>query len=148
MNALARARAFAAYEYAVDTFPPLRQVVLLYDAAMRRVREARRAIEQGRIEDRFRAVEKATAIVDALHRCLDFERGGDIARILELYYTDLTLRLQAINLRNEPAACDEVLERLADMRAAWAKLAGMAEERHETPKAAVEAAVAAPGPQG
>ncbi len=137
MNAFARARAFAAYEHAVDTIPPLRQIVLLYDAAMRRVREARRAIEEGRIEDRFHAVARATAIVDALHKCLDFEKGGEIATILDLYYTDLALRLQDINIRNEVGACDEVLARLADMRAAWAQLAGehddSEEHRRESP---------------
>ncbi len=128
MDAFARARGFAAYEYAADTIPPLRQIVLLYDAALRRVREARRAVEEGRIEDRFRAVEKATAIIDALHRALDFERGGEIASILDLYYTDLAVRLQAINVRNDPVACDEVIARLLDMRTAWAKLAGEGEE--------------------
>ncbi len=148
MNAFARARAFAAYEYAVDTIPPLRQIVLLYDAAMRRVREARRAIEEGRIEDRFHAVARATAIVDALHKCLDFEKGGEIATILDLYYTDLALRLQDINIRNDVAACDEVLTRLADMRAAWAKLAGESEEPTGTRQESTAAPAAAAGTLG
>ncbi len=145
MNAHAFGFAASVYSRAVDTIPPIRQVVLLYDAAMRRVREARRAIAEGRIEDRFRAVERATAIVEALHQCLDFDRGGEIAALLDRYYTYLHFRLQAINMRNDPAICDEVLERLAEMRASWAKIAGFEEEPAAREPEAAGAAAALPG---
>lgn len=131
MNAHAFHFAASVYNRAVDTIPPVRQVVLLYDAAMRWVREAKRAIAEGRIEDRFHAVRRATAIVEALHQCLDFDRGGEIAELLDRYYTYLHFRLQTINVRNDPLVCDEVLERLAEMRASWAKIAGFGAEAAE-----------------
>ena len=87
-----------------------------------RVAEAKLAIAEGRIEDRFNAVQKAAAIVDALHACLDFERGGDIARLLDRLYIYVGLRLQAINTANDPALCDEVIARLGDLREAWNSL--------------------------
>ncbi len=49
------ARAFDAYGRASTTIPPLDQIVMLYDGAMLRVREARAAIERGDIEARYRA---------------------------------------------------------------------------------------------
>jgi flagellar protein FliS len=115
----APARAAAAYGHAAQAVPPLRQVVMLYDGAIRKVGEAKLAIAEGRIEDRFNAVQKAAAIVDALHACLDFERGGDIARLLDRLYIYISLRLQAINTANDPALCDEVIARLGDLRGAW-----------------------------
>ena len=41
-------------------WPPARQIVLLYDGAIRRIKEARRALEHGRINERYIAVDKAT----------------------------------------------------------------------------------------
>src|SRR3954451_19537812 len=80
------ARAAAAYGRAAQTIPPVRQVVMLYDAALRRLREARQAILAERIEDRFLAVQKASALIDGLHACLGFERGRDIAPLLDTMY--------------------------------------------------------------
>jgi flagellar biosynthetic protein FliS len=81
--------------------PPALQIVMLYDGAIGRLREARRAVEEGRVEDRYRAVEKAAAIVDALHACLDMERGGEVAALLDRLYTYASVRMQLINTRND-----------------------------------------------
>jgi flagellar secretion chaperone FliS len=117
------ARAATAYGQAVQTIPPVRQVVMLYDGAIARLHEARRAIAEGRIEDRFNAVQKASRIVDALHACLDFERGGEVAPLLDRLYTYVSLRMQRINTGNDAAVCDEVIARLGELRDAWRTLA-------------------------
>ena len=41
-------RAMSAYGQAAETLAPARQIVLLYDGAMRRIKEARRALEHAR----------------------------------------------------------------------------------------------------
>jgi flagellar protein FliS len=117
-------RAMTAYGQARETVAPARQIVLLYDGAIRRIKEARQAIETGRINDRYVALEKATLIVEGLHACLDHERGGEIAANLDRIYTYVTFRLQRINLTDDGAICDELVERLGDLRASWAELAG------------------------
>jgi flagellar secretion chaperone FliS len=117
------ARAAAAYGRAAQTIPPVRQVVMLYDGALRRLREARQAILEERIEDRFLAVQKASALIDGLHACLDFERGGDIAPLLDRMYGYIGLRLQQINIRQDPAICDELITQLGELRRAWNTLA-------------------------
>lgn len=119
-------RALSAYGQAAETLSPARQIVLLYDGAMRRIKEARRALEQGHVNERYIAVEKARAIIDALHACLDHERGGDIARHLDQIYTYVGFRLQRINLNGDVAICDELVERLGELRASWAQIAGLA----------------------
>jgi flagellar secretion chaperone FliS len=116
-------RAMSAYGQAAETLAPARQIVLLYDGAIRRIKEARRAIESRLINERYIAVEKATAIVEALYACLDHERGGEIARNLDRLYTYVVFRLQRVNLTDDASICDEVVERLGELRAAWEQIA-------------------------
>jgi flagellar secretion chaperone FliS len=116
-------RALSAYGHAAETLAPLRQIVMLYDGAIRRIKEARQAIELRRIKDRHVAVAKASAIIDGLHAALDHERGGEIAAQLDRIYTYISFRLQRINLDDDPAVCDELVARLSELRASWAELA-------------------------
>jgi flagellar protein FliS len=116
-------RAINAYGQASETLAPAQQIVLLYEVAIRRIKEAQNAILARRINERCRAVQKATAIIEGLQSCLDHERGGEIARNLDRLYTHLTFRLQRINLTDDPAICDEAIARLDQLRASWAQLA-------------------------
>jgi flagellar protein FliS len=136
-------RALDAYGHAAETLAPLRQIVMLYDGAIRRIKEARQAVEQRRIKDRHVAVEKASAIVDALQAALDHERGGEIAAQLDKIYTYLGFRLQRINLDDDPAICDELVARLGELRASWAQLADAGGKAPETAPAAHKQPVAA-----
>jgi flagellar protein FliS len=119
-------RALSAYGQAAETLAPLTQIVLLYDGAIRRIKEARQAIEERRVKDRYTAVEKAGAIDDALHAALDHERGGEIAVQLDRIYTYVGFRLQRVNLDDDPAICDELVARLGELRASWAQIAAPA----------------------
>ena len=116
-------KAINAYAHASETVAPAQQIVLLYEGAIRRIREARAAIQAQRISERCMAVQKATAIVEGLQSCLDHARGGQIARDLDRIYSHVVFRLHRINLTNDPAICDEVVALLDPLRAAWAQLA-------------------------
>lgn len=116
-------KAINAYAEASQTLAPAQQVVLLYEGAIRRIREARGAIEAQRIGERCVAVRKATAIIEGLQSCLDHERGGQIARNLDRIYMHVAFRLQSINLTNDPAICNELIALLDQLRGAWAQLA-------------------------
>ena len=116
-------RAMSAYGQAAETLAPARQIVLLYDGAIRRIKEARQAIERRAINQRYVAIGKAAAIIDALQACLDHERGGEIAGNLDRLYTYFSLRLQRVNLDDDVAICDELVERLGELRASWAEIA-------------------------
>lgn len=115
-------RASDAYRDA-EAHPPARQIVLLFDRAIRHLEEARRAIRERRIEDRFHHVVKAHAIVAALQSCLDFERGGEVAPVLDRLYGHALGRLMRINHENDPAICEEVAALLRRMRTGWAEIA-------------------------
>ena len=119
-------RAIDAYGQASETLPPAQQIVLLYEGAIRRIKEARHAIEARHINERCLAVRKATAIIEGLQSCLDHARGGEIARNLDRIYSHVIFRLQRVNMTDDPAICDEVIARLDQLRLAWAQLAGSA----------------------
>ena len=71
-------RASLAYRDA-ETHAPAQQIVLLHESAIRDLRAAQVAIRERRIDDRYRRVVRAHAIVSALQSSLDFEHGGEIA---------------------------------------------------------------------
>ena len=135
-------RAMTAYGQAAQTLPPLQQIVLLYDGAIRRIKEARGAIAQRRVSERYTAVTKAAAIIDGLQSGLDHERGGEIAHNLDRLYTYMTFRLQSLNLTGDITVCDELIARLSELRASWAQLGasgGAGERANGTQRAAVAA---------
>lgn len=115
-------RASAAYRDA-EAHTPARQIVLLHDSAIRNLEEARSAIADRRVETRFNRVTKAHAIIGALQSYLDFDRGGDIALLLDRLYGHILNRMMLINLHNDPTICDELVRLLQRMRVGWAELA-------------------------
>jgi len=111
----------AAYRSA-DRHPPAQQVALLCARAIQHLEEAKSAIASGRIEARFHLVMRAHAIVGGLQACLDFERGGEIAPLLDRLYGYVLGRLALINLRNDAAICDELIGLIGRMRDGWNEL--------------------------
>ncbi len=116
-------KAMNAYGQASQTIPPAQQIVMLYDGIIRNLKTARSAITERRISDRYLAVQKATSIIEALQSCLDHENGGEIAPQLDQLYTHYIFRLQAINMEDDVTICDELLERIGELRASWSAIA-------------------------
>jgi flagellar secretion chaperone FliS len=118
-----RARAMTAYQAASATVTPAMAIVMLYDGAMRFLAGAKAAIAEGRIEDRYELVNKAHAVIHGLQCQLDFTGGGEVARLLDRYYSYILHRMMQVNIKNDPAICDELIARLREMRESWATIA-------------------------
>ena len=110
---------YQAYATATQTVAKTRQIVMLYDGGIRFMRQAKEAIEQNRIEDRYNTLVKANDILLGLQSCLDFERGGDIAKVLYGFYAGLIDRIFTIHRTNSPEECDEIIADLKQMRDVW-----------------------------
>ncbi len=110
---------YQAYATATQTVAPVRQIVLLYDGTIRLVQQAKEAITEKRIEDRYNLLIKASELVGGLQGCLDFDNGGEIAKILYSYYSAIESRLFAIHRTNSTEDCDDVIADLKQMRDAW-----------------------------
>lgn len=141
-------KALNAYGQAEETIPPAKQIVMLYDGVLRHIANARSAVVDRRINDRFTAVQKATLILEALQSCLDHEQGGDIAPQLDRLYNHYIFRLQAINVQDDPAICDELSAQIGELRESWATLAksGTAKPAPEAPSASPAARPHMPAP--
>ena len=65
---------------------PLELVVMLYQAAIASLHDARRHLKAGEIRKRSNAISKVSAILSELAQSLDHEKGGSIAtNLTELY---------------------------------------------------------------
>jgi flagellar secretion chaperone FliS len=115
-------RAHRAYGDAAVGVPPVVLLVQVHDGMVEKLAEARAAIMEGRIEDRFVATSKVAAVIEALHLALDDERGGEIAQNLGRLYTHFVQRLGALNVHNDPDICDELIDRLSELRTGWSAL--------------------------
>lgn len=107
------------YHAAKQTAPKTKQIVLIYDGVIRLVQQAKDAIREKRIEDRFRLLTRAADIITGLQCCLDFEKGGDVARVLQQFYAEIHARMFSIHRSNSIADCDDIISELKQMRDAW-----------------------------
>ena len=113
---------YQAYAAATQTAPKTKQILMLYDGVIRLVQQAREAIREKRIEQRYRALARATDIIMGLQGCLDFENGGDVARILYNFYSTIDSHIFSIHRTNSMETCDEVIAELKKMRSAWQEI--------------------------
>ncbi|MGE3126966.1 MAG: flagellar export chaperone FliS [Fimbriimonadaceae bacterium] len=110
---------------AVSTASPIDLVVMLYDAALTNIHQAKEAMTSG---DRFRQnahLTKAQRIVTELLCALDHDSGGDIAQNLTALYTFVHSRLVEGNMQDDHTAVDEAERVIADLRLCWCDLRGV-----------------------
>jgi flagellar protein FliS len=118
------ARAQSAYtESSVLTAPPERLVLMLYDGAIRFLRQGSIALEQGEPTYARDRIRRAEAIVDELNVTLDMKQGGEIASRLRSIYLFCKRHLNKAILENDRKAVDEVVGLLSGLRESWDKLA-------------------------
>ncbi len=115
--------ATSAYNTASQTVSSLRAVVMLYDAMIKALYSAKTAIQQNRLEDRFKETQKTSKIILGLQANLDFDNGGRVALMLDRFYHTIFRDLQRINLRNSEKLCDGAITALKEVRKSWVDLA-------------------------
>ncbi len=109
-------------EYAqnsVDTQSQGRIVVLLYEGAIKFLRQAIAELEAGHFVEKGQYINKAIAIIEELDMCLDMEVGGEIARNLRQLYRFMTGRLSQANLKRDPNMIREVIGLLEELNVGW-----------------------------
>lgn len=112
---------YQAYSLATRTVAKTRQVVMLYDGAIRFLQQAKSAIEAHNIEDRFNLLQRASEVVIGLQSSIDFDTGGEVAHTLHRFYTDISMRILAVNFRDADGAdlCSGIITDLKQMRDIW-----------------------------
>ena len=113
---------YQAYSSATQTVAKTQQIVMLYDGAIRYIQQAKEAIRERRIEDRYHLLIKASEIIVGLQACLDFENGQQIAKILYQFYASIDTRMFTIHRTNSIESCDEIIAELKQMRDVWQEI--------------------------
>lgn len=116
------ANPFHAYSRATHTVAKTRQVVMLYDGAIRFLQQAKAAMEEGDISARYTKLARAGEILVGLQSCLDFESGGDAAKVLYDFYAAVDMRIMALHRTNDAVACEGIVGDLKDMRDVWDRI--------------------------
>lgn len=115
------------------TAPPEQVLIMLYDGAIRFVKQAKLALERKDVPARVAAIGKALAIVTEFANTLDFEIGGEIALDLKRLYDFMSAELMAVNAGGDAGRLDPVENILVELREAWVGAAKIyAEERQAT----------------
>jgi len=97
-------------------------LVMLYDTAIKHLRQA---IEKMRVRDvagKGILITKAITIISELQESLNKERGGDIAQNLFQLYFFCNSRLLMANLKMKPEMVEEVITILVGLRQAFAQI--------------------------
>jgi flagellar protein FliS len=132
--------AYEAYlESQILTADPVELVEILFRAALDSIRRAREEIRQGRIQERSRAITRASAVLNELALSVNHDAGGPLSRNLVELYAYLQQLLIDANTRQQEAPLQEA-ERLVDSLAeAWhACRAGSSPAAAVDPEAATE----------
>jgi flagellar protein FliS len=99
---------------------PMELIVMLFDAAVKSVAEARRALAAGEIRDRSRAATKAVEILAELSRSLDVNAGGELAARLAAVYDYPTRRILDANFTQTDDGLREAEQLLRTLHEGWA----------------------------
>ena len=99
-----------------------KQVVMLYEGAIKWIQQAKAAIEDNRIEDRYNSLVRACDIITGLQVCLDFKKAEKVSQILYDFYAGIDMRLMSIHNSNDAAICDLCIIQLKTMKEAWEEI--------------------------
>ena len=116
-------RSNAYREIAVQTSSPTRLVVMLYEGAIRFLRESVVAIESTDLNAKRQSIDRAVAVVQHLQSTLDLERGGAVALDLARLYDYITSRILDGSSKLETAPLEEAIKLLKVLLARWEEVA-------------------------
>ncbi len=104
-------------------------LLMLYEGAIRFLRIARTACEEGNIEKFHNNTVKAQRILIEFMTTLDVEVGGEVAKNLFKLYEYLHYRLVQANLKKDVTMVDEVVGHLEELKQTWEEAIGIAKKQ-------------------
>ena len=106
-------------ETAISTQNRGRLIVMLYDGAMKFLRQAIEDIHQEDMTAKGKHIAKAQDILFELNTVLDMEKGGEIAQNLRSLYNFMQRHLTEANVRKDPRMIREVIDLLEELNQSW-----------------------------
>lgn len=93
--------------------------MLLYEAAIKALKQSLIEMEAGRFVEKAQRVKKAVDIITELRSSLDREVGGEVAENLERLYDFMIRHLNCVNRTEQVQRIREVITILNDLNEAW-----------------------------
>ena len=94
-------------------------LIMLYDGAIRFLRQAREASENGKRAVKSEKTSKVVNILTELSSTLDFEKGGDMAVQLDSVYWYMIKELIRSNMQDDSKPLSVAETILVDLRDGW-----------------------------
>ena len=117
-----RSAARAYFQTKVNTTTQEELVILLFEAAIRFLQQAKEKIEEKKYAEKGILISRALDIISELDASLNTERGGEIATNLHNLYYYCQTRLLIANLKLDCGIIDEVIEILKKIGSAFAEI--------------------------
>lgn len=94
-------------------------IQMLMAGAIEKMVFAKVAIDKKHLEAKSEHLSKASAILEALRGCLDFDAGGEVTENLYALYSYMIDRLVDATLKNDSTIIDEVSALLKEIKSGW-----------------------------
>jgi len=109
---------YATYQNnSVNTSTPGELTLMLYNGCLKFIEQAKRALDDGKIEEKNIAIQKAQAIITELMLTLDTK--VPVAENMLILYEFANSRLIDGNIKNDPALFDEASTIIMEFRDTW-----------------------------
>lgn len=116
-----------------------RLLLMMYEGAIKFLRQAKAGLEENDIPKFCRFLSKGQAIIAELMNTLDFEKGGSIARDLDRLYDFMLFYLTEANLHRDPQRIQKVISLIDTIYGAYKEIIEKEKaEQRKTPAAAAE----------
>jgi flagellar secretion chaperone FliS len=106
-------------QVSVQSATPVGLVVMLYDGAIAAIQRAMAAIDAKDIEKKCAHLGRLDGIIAQLEGSLDFERGGQVAQTLKLFYMHARGQSLKANIENSKEILAALAHQFATVREAW-----------------------------
>lgn len=109
---------YAAYQNnSINTSTPGELTLMLYNGCLKFIEQAKRALEDGKLEDKNTAIQKAQTIISELMLTLD--QSVPVAGNMLILYEFANSRLMDGNIKNDAALFDEASGIIKEFRDTW-----------------------------
>lgn len=105
----------------VNSASPEELLLMLYNGAIRFLKEAEEAMREGRVAQQGMCISRTIAILNELSATLDHRIGGEISENLERLYTYMCNELLQANIHDDSQRLAGVITMLSGLRDTWVK---------------------------
>lgn len=103
------------------TADPKRLIIMCYEGAIKNLASVKSYYLSQDFENKGRAVQNAIKIISALQESLNFEKGGEIAKHLDLIYSFFVKHILNSDLKKDLEGFDRIIFLLGELKSAWEK---------------------------